>query len=74
MATVHITGWRGGLKKVSHTQLLHEMAGLSLREAKDVTDAVLDGRAATVAVESKAVAEELVTKLHEIGADASIGE
>jgi ribosomal protein L7/L12 len=74
MTAVRITGWRRGLKKISHTQILHEMTGLSLREARDVTDAVLEGRVVPVIVQSDGVARELISKLRDIGADASIEE
>jgi len=74
MATIHITGWRKGLKTVSFIQALHEMAGLSMLEARDLTDAILDGRSVPVAVKSDSVARELVSKLRDIGADASVEE
>lgn len=44
MATVRITGWRFGLRKVSMAQALQLQAQLSLSDAKGVTDAVLEGR------------------------------
>ena len=72
MASVEIQGWRRGFEKVSHTEALRSMAGLSLAEAKAITDAVLGGesRVVTVAVESDAAA--LVERLTEIGAIAKV--
>ena len=71
MPTMHITGWRKGLKKVSHTQTLQQMAGLSLREANAITTGVLDGRKMSVAVASESMAKELAQRLRELGAEAT---
>ena len=72
MAVVHITGWRTGFKKISHTQTLQQMAGLSLVDANAITVGVLDGRPMSVTVASDAIARELADSLRELGADAAV--
>ena len=43
MAKLRITGWRSAFLTVSQTLFIREKFGLSLSEAKKVTDQVLDG-------------------------------
>jgi ribosomal protein L7/L12 len=71
MTTVRITGWRAGFQKIAHTKALQRMAGLSLKDAKDITDAILDGHTMSVTVSSDDVARDLVKRLQELGADAT---
>ncbi len=70
MAAVHITGWRPGFKKVSHAQTLQALGGMSPPEARAATDAVLDGKPVTVAVETFPDAAALAARLEELGAQA----
>ncbi len=72
MPFVEITGWSIGLQKVSHTEAIREYAGLSLTEAKKVTDTVLNGDAVILEIQSLADAEALVKRLVEIGAIAEL--
>jgi ribosomal protein L7/L12 len=72
MATVRITGWREGLEKISHTKALQQMAGLSLADAKAVTDAVLEGQSRSVRLPSAALASELAAQLRNLGAEATV--
>ena len=73
MATIRISGSVVGFRKVSHTNLLREAAGLGLAEAKGLTDAVPRGEVVSVTVPSGSAAERLVERLREIGAVANVG-
>ena len=57
-----------GFDKVAHTTVLKSVVGLSLSEAKSITDAVLERRPSIVAVKSRAEAEALATQLQSLGA------
>jgi ribosomal protein L7/L12 len=72
MALVHITGWRTGFQKVSHTQALQELANMSLTEAKSNTDALLEGRPISINIGNISDAELLVAQLSELGAIAEV--
>ena len=71
MAVVNITGWRPGFKKVEHTKSIQSATGLSLSEAKAITDDVLAGRSRTVTVDTQAEADALALELDALGAKAS---
>jgi len=73
MAAVYITGWRPGFKKVEHTKSIQRATGLSLSEAKAITDDVLAGRSRTVTVDTQAGADALALELDVLGANASAG-
>ena len=72
MPTVEISGWREGFRKISCTNLLRDVAGLSLREAKGYTDRVLDGERVTITVGTVDAATRLAAALTELGADARL--
>ncbi|WP_143029287.1 hypothetical protein [Rhodoferax sp. OV413] len=70
--TVEIAGWTVGMQKVSCTELLRESLGIGLRDAKQLTDAILVGAKPKVSVNSAVAAAELVRKLGTIGVIASL--
>lgn len=72
MATVRVTGWRVGLRKVSVTQTIQRHAGLSLHAAKSVTDTILDGQVVELPDLDSDAASALVAELARLGADACI--
>ncbi len=72
MYSVEISGWHKGFNKVAHTITLQEFCDSGLGDAKAKTDAVLDGHLVVISVESRAKAEELVIRLHDIGAVVAI--
>ena len=72
MPIVEITGWSPGFQKVSCTSILHSVAGLGLAEAKNVTDAILDGHTEIVELPSAALAQQLVKSLQQLGASAHV--
>jgi ribosomal protein L7/L12 len=68
MAIVEINGWLPGFKKVSCTKALQSAASIGLAEAKNITDAVLDGKQQTVRLRTSSEAEQLADTLQQIGA------
>ena len=74
MHTVTIPQWSPGFAKVSCTELLREKCGLSLPEAKKITDAILRREAPKVAVASLHEARSLIVELAKLGASARIPE
>lgn len=72
MCIVEISGWREGLEKVSHTKTLQALAGMSLSDAKEKTDAVLKGGIVVVSLGTHEQANALAKRLTEIGAIASV--
>jgi len=68
MPSTIITGWVPGLKKVEHTKLVRHHSGMDLRDAKRVTDRVLDKETVAIAMPTIEEAELLAAKLRAIGA------
>lgn len=73
MVRLSIVGWREGLLKVSMTKLLQEHLGIGLREAKQATDAVLEGRIICYELE-ESQAEALAKALDNVGAIIEISD
>ncbi len=71
---VRIMGWRTDCQKVSMTQVIRELGGLGLREAKSCTDRVLDGGVVDIKVSNTSDAEEMVRELWAAGADAEVAK
>ncbi len=71
-ATVVITGWREGLRKISMTQSLQAHAGLGVAAAKVVTDRVLDGQTVAVTLLDAATAAALARELDALGATCHV--
>ena len=46
-------GWEPGMRKVSFTKLLHEKGELTLKDAKSITDRLLDNDDETITLEFK---------------------
>jgi ribosomal protein L7/L12 len=72
MSTVVVQGWKPGFRKVSHTKLLQSSLGMSLSQAKAVTDRVLVGEKVILTPSSSAAARELARELEELGAVAEV--
>lgn len=68
MAKLRITGWRPALLKVSHTLFIRERFGLSLSEAKEVTDRVLDGEPVELLLPQPGDIHGIARKLTTLGA------
>lgn len=71
MTRLVVIGWRPGFQKVAFTKLLHGDLGLSMRRAKDMTDALLAGDGVTLAVGADE-AQRLARLIHDLGADVEI--
>ena len=67
MTTVHIDGWHHEFGKVSLTKTLQAGAGLSLSQAKAMTDSVLEQKTVSVSLPSRAEAEALAAQLRSLG-------
>jgi ribosomal protein L7/L12 len=74
MSRVEITKWRPKCNKVEHTKLIKNRTGLGLAEAKQITDAVLEGRKPTVDLPTDATANELIRELDAIGFEARLAQ
>ena len=72
MVSVHIVGWRRGLRKVSVTQLLNDQLGCGLAEAKRCTERLLDGQLVVLDLLDGTSAAALVRALDALGADAHV--
>jgi ribosomal protein L7/L12 len=67
-----LTGWREGLKKISLTETLKQNTTLSVKEAKDCVDRLLDGEVVIVDLLPTVNLQELVERVTDIGADCKI--
>ena len=72
MTTVLLTRWRPGMNKVALTKTLQTVAGLTLGQAKRVTDEVLDGKAVAVSVPTVENAEALIHAVAMVEVEAKI--
>ena len=68
MNKITFTGWKVGFRKVEFTRLLRVKAGLSLSEAKNKVDSILDGKEEIVLIEEKNTAMTLVKEARLLGA------
>lgn len=73
MKTLRITGCINGFMKVHHTKYLKEHLGLGLKEAKTITDDVLDGTVRDVLVVD-GQAEHHAAELRALGALVDVVE
>ena len=71
---VEISGWHNGLRKISMTYAIKDHAGLELAASKAITDHVLEGGRASVALPAVAPAERLAAELRALGAEATVHE
>lgn len=66
-------GWEPGMRKIPFIGLLKEKAGLSLWEAKDIKDRLVDnGEVITLDLEDKIVAKEIVERAKDLKVKARI--
>ncbi|MFL9844925.1 hypothetical protein [Flavobacterium rhizosphaerae] len=62
-----MVGWKEGLQKVSLTKLQHEMLGMSLREAKQNVDLLLEGKEIVVEIDNNDLAVKFMKEAEAIG-------
>lgn len=72
MVIIEIYGWRTGLMKISHTNLLQKYAGMGLGIAHRSTNALLDGTPLRFEVADQSTAEAVITEFTAVGANARI--
>lgn len=72
MATVEITGWLPGFRKVSCTKLLQSQVGIGLADAKSITDGILNGVPQLIQLPIGIEADDLATALQGLGAVAHV--
>ena len=72
MPVLKVIGYRWGLEKVSMTKTYRDQVGLNLKQAKSLTDDLLEGKAIVLNIEDEEEAEALKEKLCKIGAIVKI--
>jgi ribosomal protein L7/L12 len=68
MTTVRFSKWHPGLNKVALTKLIREAAGVSLDEAHDLVNRLLDDKQPEIRIASLQDAERLVQQASALGA------
>jgi ribosomal protein L7/L12 len=74
MASVVLSGWRPGLRKIRLNALLRHSAGLTLSEAKHAVDSLLDGRSVRVEIVDPDEAAEFIRQATDAGAVCHISD
>ncbi|MCW5950063.1 MAG: hypothetical protein KIT41_11270 [Pyrinomonadaceae bacterium] len=72
MKKVVIKDWLEGMQKVAVTSLLRNEGGLTLAEAKQVTDDILDRKTKIIEMGSQEAASTMAMKLTELGLVCSV--
>ncbi len=67
MNEIVLTGWKPVLNKVALSKLLRDQASLSLSEAKNSVDSILDDQSVTIRIESDELAEYIFKEALELG-------
>ena len=68
MKKIIFTGSNVGFKKVSFNRLLRSELGLSLSDAKNAVDSILDEKEVVIEVESQQLAEKILYEASELNA------
>jgi len=69
MASIVLTGWRPGLRKVSLANLLKDKCDLSLSQAKACVDRLVDGECVQISVSSPEIAQAIMADIKHLGAE-----
>lgn len=72
MYTVRITGCRKGFNKITSCKLLREAAGISLTEALDLTNKIVEGHSVNVQVPTFEEAQILMGEMQKNYADSEM--
>ncbi len=67
--TLIIDSWREGFQKIAMTNLIRQYSGLSLSEAKEYVDRILDGNVVEVQLLPGADANDFVNSANKLGAN-----
>ena len=62
MKKVKFTGWEEGMKKIPFTKLLHEEGGMTLKDAKEVCDGILNEVNFTIEFKDEKTARRIFNK------------
>ncbi|NQX97866.1 MAG: hypothetical protein HRT73_08310 [Flavobacteriales bacterium] len=62
MRKIKFIGWKEGMRKIPFTKLLHNEGGLTLRDAKDICDGILDGKEYIIDFEDEQTAQNIFKK------------
>jgi ribosomal protein L7/L12 len=73
MKRIKFTGWKKGMNKIEFIQLLRSHTELSLEEAKNIKDRIVDGEIIEIVVKP-AIAQYLVDESRKYGVFAEIIE
>ncbi len=65
-----ITSWQSGFRKVEHVKLIREYVGLSLKSAKYLNDAIVDGKGVTIELAGRKTVQDFAERSRELGAIA----
>jgi hypothetical protein len=74
MASILMTGWRDGMKKVSLSKLQMEYLKVSLSQAKMNVDKLLDGEQIKIEIDDLEIAREFIKRADDIGVDCLLNE
>jgi len=66
---VRIAGWRPGLKTISLIDLVRGSARMSLTQAKDLVDSLLDGQSHTLSFETSEEARAFQAAADDLGVE-----
>ena len=66
--------WEPGFNKVSLTKLIREYCVLSLKEAKEKTDALLDHKIVTLEIIESKVATDFVREATKLGVNCELAQ
>lgn len=69
MSVVIMKGWKEGLEKVSLSKLQMELLKLSLKEAKENVDALLDGKEVILDIQDDNIAKKFLYEAKQIGVE-----
>jgi len=68
MTHIRMNGWRTGLKKISLTELIYHNTSLSLAEAKNCVDQLIQGDAVVIPVSDTTLATTFIEQATALGA------
>jgi hypothetical protein len=74
MARIVFRGWRVGMKKVAFTKLLHNQAGLPLKQAQNITLRVLDEEPIEIDISDIVIAKSVVIEADKLGVNTELIE
>ena len=71
MATVRVSGWKPGMRKISLTKLVQTGGGKDLAQAKAMVDGLLEGNPFEVSFDNEEAARSFADQAKDLGAEAT---